>query len=152
MIQASVKFTNAAELVAAIRKAPRETVPQLRNAISRSIELVQRTAFRKAPVNKQSGGGNLRQSIKTYIQPLKGEVRAEAKYAAAVEFGSRPHTIVAKNSKVLANKRTGQFFGKRVNHPGTRAQPFLFPAVESSKREIISFFKTAMINVLKVVK
>lgn len=151
MIQVHATFTNAKDLVEAIRRAPRETIPQLRNAISRSIELVQRNAMRKAPVNKQSGGGNLRQSIKTYIQPLKGIVAAEAKYAAAVEKGTRPHIIRARG-KSLVNKRTGQFFGKTVHHPGTRAQPYLVPAIEESKPEIISYFKTAMVNVLKMVK
>lgn len=151
MIEIHTTFTNATELAAAIRLAPRETLPQIKNAISRSIELVQNKAMRKAPVNKQSGGGNLRQSIKTYIYPLKGRVVAEAKYAAAVETGTKPHIIRARG-RVLANTRTGQFFGKTVHHPGTRAQPYMRPAVDESKDEIIRNFKTAMLNVLKVIK
>ena len=57
------------------------------------------------------------------------EVSNSVPYAANVEYGTKPHLIVAKNKKVLANRRTGQFFGKSVNHPGTRPYPMLRPAI-----------------------
>lgn len=151
MIEVHTTFVNGAQIAEALKRAPHEVIPQLKGAISRSVELVQRTAMRKAPVNKQSGGGNLRQSIKTYIDPLRGRVAAEAKYAAAVEMGTSPH-IIRAHGKTLANRRTGQFFGKTVQHPGTRAQPFMRPAVDDSKPEMVQFFRTALVNVLKVIK
>ena len=57
------------------------------------------------------------------------EVSNTVPYASAIEYGTQPHLIVAKNKKVLANKRTGQFFGKTVHHPGTRPYPMLRPAI-----------------------
>jgi hypothetical protein len=60
-------------------------------------------------------------------------------YAKPVEYGTRAHTIVPRNKKVLAwggsrrlsgSLRSGakaQFFAKRVRHPGTRAKPYLRP-------------------------
>lgn len=50
-------------------------------------------------------------------------------YGSYVELGTKPHIIKIKTKKVLYNNRTGQFFGKIVHHPGTRAQPHLRPAL-----------------------
>jgi hypothetical protein len=44
----------------------------------------------------------------------------KASYAPFVEFGTAPHEIRPVNAKVLANKKTGQFFGTLVHHPGTK--------------------------------
>jgi len=57
------------------------------------------------------------------------EVSNNVPYAADIEYGTKPHDIVAKNAKVLANRRTGEIFGKKVRHPGTRPQPMLRPAI-----------------------
>lgn len=58
-------------------------------------------------------------------------------YAAYVEFGTRPHEIVPVRRRALAwggdrrlsgSLRSGSrptHFARRVNHPGTRPQPFL---------------------------
>jgi hypothetical protein len=60
-------------------------------------------------------------------------VGTNVEYAAAIELGSRPHVIEAKNKKVLA-KQTGDnswiFFGKRVMHPGFKGKSFLYAALK----------------------
>lgn len=72
-------------------------------------------------------------------------------YAAAVEFGTRPHIIRPRNAKVLAwgGPRTlgGRLrvsggvqarpthFAKLVHHPGTRAQPYLVPGLRQAASE-----------------
>lgn len=45
-----------------------------------------------------------------------------------VEFGTAPHLIESKGEYPLRNAK-GQVFGRRVNHPGTRAQPFIRPGL-----------------------
>jgi hypothetical protein len=45
-------------------------------------------------------------------------------YPVGLELGTRPHVIEVRDKKVLANRRTGQIFGKRVNHPGTKPYPW----------------------------
>lgn len=69
-------------------------------------------------------------------------------YAAAVEFGSKPHVIRPKRAKVLAwggprtlggRLRSGgrpTHFARFVDHPGTKAQPFLIPAFEAALRKL----------------
>jgi hypothetical protein len=68
-------------------------------------------------------------------------------YARHVEFGTRPHVIVPRNRRALAwggarrlsgNLRAGAaatVFATRVDHPGTRPNPYLRPAAERAVRE-----------------
>jgi len=112
---------------------------------------VTNTAMREAPVNKQSGGGNLRQSIKYRITgPASGVVEvsgaggAPHPYAIYVHEGTRPHIIRVVNKKVLANRRTGQIFGKVVRHPGTSPNPFLQRAVDQESDFINRTFGEAV--------
>lgn len=46
-----------------------------------------------------------------------------------IEVGTRPHVIESHGNYPLRNAATGQVFGKKVNHPGTEAQPHLRPAL-----------------------
>lgn len=71
-------------------------------------------------------------------------VEATAPYAGYVEFGTKAHVIKPRRKSVLSwtegkrlsgRARTGagagqRFFARRVNHPGTKAQPFLVPAAK----------------------
>lgn len=68
--------------------------------------------------------------------------------APFLEFGTRPHVIEPKTKSVLswtANKRLSgrartasgrRFFARRVNHPGTRPQPFLLPAAVEAVKSV----------------
>lgn len=70
--------------------------------------------------------GNLKRDIKVISYSHKKAVVGNTKlapYAKFVHFGTKPHIIKAKNKKVLATK--GKIFGKKVNHPGTKANPYL---------------------------
>lgn len=65
-------------------------------------------------------------------------------YAAAVEFGTRPHIIRPRRAKVLAwggartlggRLRAGQRptrFAMSVKHPGSRARPYLIPGIRKA--------------------
>uniref|UniRef100_UPI00138DE305 HK97 gp10 family phage protein n=4 Tax=Campylobacter fetus TaxID=196 RepID=UPI00138DE305 len=71
--------------------------------------------------------GNLKKDIQVFkadqISVTIGNSKL-APYAKFVHFGTKPHIIKAKKVKGLANKKAGLFFGKQVNHPGTKAQPY----------------------------
>ncbi|MCV7424338.1 hypothetical protein H7K45_27705 [Mycobacterium yunnanensis] len=57
---------------------------------------------------------------------VSGSVGDDARYAAAVHEGSRPHIIRPRSAKALRFNIGGRtVFATRVNHPGTRARPFL---------------------------
>lgn len=59
----------------------------------------------------------------------------EAFYARWVEFGTRPHTIKAKNAPNMS--RAGVNFGTNVSHPGaSTANAFFFPAYRALRKRI----------------
>jgi HK97 gp10 family phage protein len=98
-------------------------------AVDRTRIDVQNEARRRAPVDT----GRLRSSIVSRTEgggrQLGYVVGSNVTYAAAVEYGTAPHVIVPKNRKALYWPGAAHPVAK-VNHPGTRAQPFLRPAIE----------------------
>ena len=146
-MEIQIKLLNAKELAAAFGKAPNLAIREFGKVIGKTAFKIEGDAKRKAPVNKESGGGNLRQSISSRTLTASAVVAATAKYAAYVDQGTRPHTINVRTSRVLANKRTGQFFGRVVHHPGTRKQPFFTDAVEGNQ----DFFTHEMAGALQTV-
>jgi hypothetical protein len=85
--------------------------------------------------------GRLISSFRTKFSSLYGEVYTNLKYASYVHEGTRPHVIRIKTAKVLANKREGKIFGRKVNHPGTMPNPFLKRIVDLSRGEIDKTFQ-----------
>lgn len=75
-------------------------------------------------------GGNLKKDIQVFDDRIDsfsisvGNTKL-VPYAKFVYFGTRPHVIKPKKMKALANKKSGQIFGKSVNHPGTKANPYI---------------------------
>jgi hypothetical protein len=57
-------------------------------------------------------------------------VSNDTPYFKDIEYGTKQHTITATNAKVLTDGK-GNFFGKTVEHPGTKPRPMLAPAVAS---------------------
>lgn len=96
----------------------------------------------RAPVGKYltgQVGGNLRTSIGHHVVKSEDAVQigTNADYAIYVEKGTAPHLILPKRAKVLSwLSAAGRMFARSVHHPGTRAQPFLTPAVEDNINKI----------------
>lgn len=140
-------------IIKGLKKSPEVAVKELGIALGKSMVVTHNQALKEAPVNKQGGGGNLRQNIKqNRINKLRGEIDSKAKYSGYVHEGTRPHIIRAKRKKVLANRRTGQIFGKVVRHPGTQPNPYMERALKKSEGRINTFFEKATINIAKIIK
>jgi|SRR6185369_4088872 len=147
-MEIQIKLLNAGELAAAFRKAPNIATREYGRAVEKTAFKIEGDAKKNAPVNRQSGGGTLRQLISSRMSgALSAVVEARAKYSGYVDQGTRPHLISVINKRVLANKRTGQFFGRVVHHPGTRRQSFFTDAVRGNE----DFFNTEMTGALKTV-
>lgn len=128
------------------------------------LRRVQLAAVQEAKYRVPRKTGNLGRTIRVgdlrgdYMEIVAGGTR-DVGYAAAVEFGSKPHDIVPRSAKVLAwpNTRGGAkvrlsgrlrrseyvkgtdrarkgalAFARRVKHPGTRAQPYLGPGLKKA--------------------
>lgn len=148
-MKVNVELVNAGKFKTLLNQSPLVFTKAMSRATDRSIKVIQRNAMREAPVNKQRGGGNLRQSIRSrMLSRTRGEVEVGAKYGVFVHEGTRPHIIRTSKKRVLANRRSGQFFGKVVRHPGTKANPFMERAVDNSNRQINKEFNNAVSRAL----
>jgi hypothetical protein len=84
--------------------------------------------------------GRLRDSIKVKKQGKVWIIEAEAPYAEEVEFGSFPHHVPIKPLKEWAKQKLGDegaayAVQKKIAEKGTRAQPFMDPAMFQSFSE-----------------
>lgn len=148
--QVSIEIKNIDAIMLAWKLAPGKLTQGVHQAIQKTVLKVERNAKREAPVNKSFGGGNLRQSISSKMTGMaSGAVEVGAEYATFVHEGTRPHMIGVKRSRVLANKRTNQIFGRTVNHPGTKANPFLQRAVDEAAPDIDKYFISAVQSIFK---
>lgn len=92
--------------------------------------------------------GHLERSILPgSVSDSHADIQARTPYAAAVEFGAKPHVIRPKKASILAwpaseggrrlsgraRKSAGpMIFARKVNHPGSKAQPYLIPGARSA--------------------
>lgn len=124
------------------------------DALNEAGALVRDTAKIYAPVDN----GPLHDSIFFRIDEntMRGEVYTELEYAPHVEYGTVAHVIEPKEKKALAfevdrkqrltkvaqgkSAKPNMVIVKKVNHPGTRAQPFMRPALDANKQNIKKIF------------
>ena len=116
----------------------------VQKAVKKSAFNIEANAKKNLASNKSVVTGHLRRSIATKMGDLEATIHtSNVKYAIIVEKGSKPHIIRPKNKKALyweGAKRPA----KLVNHPGSRAKPFLIPAFESEKDKFIENLKEAI--------
>lgn len=148
MTQIDIKIANMPQIRSAFRKAPKTMVANLNKAIKQSILFIAGESAKRAPVKT----GNLRAS---HFRPeslefrnLYGKLQPSPKYAIFVHDGTKPHIIEPSTAKALFWKNASHPV-KRVNHPGTVANPFLRNAVDASQRQVDRFFYKAVDDTLE---
>jgi hypothetical protein len=111
----------------------------LQRRMRQIIRLVAADARTNAPVDT----GRMAQAIKedpiVSNGPLRvvGGVTSHAPYSVFVHQGTRPHVIRPRNAAALRFQSGGAtVFASSVNHPGTRARPFLTNAVARVLRDL----------------
>lgn len=79
------------------------------------------------------------------------KIRNDAKYAAAIDTGAKPHPIVARRAPCLVFRgRDGKLvFTKRVNHPGNRPYKFLYFATDGAFRATRRYLESEMARLAK---
>jgi len=103
----------------------------LTNASRTELKEAARQVVNRARVLAPVRTGRLRSSIRAEpprIFSLRGSVKvgSDLEYAGWVNDGTAPHVIRPRNRQVLKFTVGGRtVFAKVVNHPGTRANPFL---------------------------
>jgi hypothetical protein len=70
--------------------------------------------------------GYLRRSCRKQLEPDASQIIGPtAPYGLYVNNGTPPHIIRSTGPWPLRNRATGQVFGRVVNHPGTKPNPFI---------------------------
>lgn len=109
--------------------AVRQVAPVIRRVHRSLTRQIANDAKHRVPVLTGHLGRSISEDPQRMVTALHvvGGVTAHAKYAVFVHEGTRPHIIRPKNpGGVLHFYWNGrEVFVKSVNHPGTRARPFL---------------------------
>lgn len=140
-----------------IEKAAREVDPLLKKAMVKSTALVKGTAKGIVIDKKIQNTGSLRRSIHDRIVMtgrLKGIVNVGERYGLFVEVGTRPHwPPVAPLEKwarlKLGKKGIGYLIARKISRQGTKAQPFLMPALKRNLGKIEGIFDGVMKRIVK---
>ena len=116
----------------------------VQKAIKKSAFNIEAKAKNNLKANRSVVTRHLTISVATQMGDLEATIHtSNVKYAVIVEKGSKPHKIRAKNKKALYWKGATRPV-KQVNHPGSKAKPFLIPAFESEKDKFIENLKEAI--------
>ncbi len=119
----------------------------LRRALRRTA---QQTVIKTAKANLRAGAGKRYAkdlTVKTTVTNKVANARIGAKKKSTLgklghlfEGGTSRHPIRVSTKKVLVVD--GEIFmGRRVIHPGTQARPWLKPALEDNKSQVVGTFR-----------
>ena len=113
----------------------------VRQTVKNSAFNIEKNAKSNLTKNKSVDTGHLRRGISTDIKGLGATIHtSNIKYAPGVEYGTKAHIIRAKNKKALYWKGA-KYPVKQVNHPGSKAKPFLIPAFNQEKDQFLEKLK-----------
>ena len=138
---------NDAEFMRAVNAFVSEVETGLSTVVLDACEEGAEEARRVAP--KKTGG--LAASIRGRLtQKATGEIVASAEHASHVESGTRPHEIRARFASALRwEDGDGVHFARRVQHPGTRPQPFMGPAYLKAERVLVARGETLLAKAVR---
>jgi hypothetical protein len=106
-------------------------------AVSRAVPImgglgrrIVTNARRRVPVRTGALRDSIGSSVSSNASAVRLEVFATAAHARFVHDGTRPHVIRPRRARALRFEMGGRaVFAAHVQHPGTKAAPFLAEAV-----------------------
>ena len=114
---------------------------KIKEVLKNSAFNIESKAKKNINSNKSVKTGHLIRSISTDVKGLEATIHtSNLKYAPMVEFGTKAHIIRPKSKKALYWKGAKRPV-KQVNHPGSKAKPYLIPAFEDEKDKFINDLK-----------
>ena len=124
-----------------MRDYPKISQPIVQRALTAVGAVFAKHTLKNNPVPWKTG--NLLHSFRFKESPLAARWFPTANYAGAVEFGTRPRTIVAKGKALRIPIGGGFIFRKSVNHPGTKPRRYMQQIVDRSKPDVEKLFGQA---------
>ena len=123
---------------------PDEIKDNVRKVVKNSALNIEKNAKSNLTSNKSVVTGHLRRGIATKIGDMEATIHtSNIKYASMVEKGTRAHIIRPKSKKALYWKGASHPV-KQVNHPGSKAKPYLIPAFEKEVPYFVEKLKEAV--------
>ena len=126
-----VASADITRLTEALNRASKESGVTTQQVLIQASNQILAEMEAKVPVKT----GNLRTSLGVKVESSRviiGPDERQAPYGGYVEFGTGPHVIRPKTKKVLSFVVNGKrVFATKVNHPGTKAQPYVRPAFDA---------------------
>lgn len=148
-----IEIRNIDQIREALESAPELGRKYFSRAINAALAIMSRTKAQESifqfKTPRALRTGLLQQSFDLGLKQatesnLKGSIGPTVLYAKFLQFGTAPHEIRPVTAGGLANKKTGQYFGRLVRHPGTQANPFMERIVQASENEIGQTFNRAL--------
>ncbi len=104
--------------------------------------------------HRRSGSGSLKDATRVKFRRLKSgaviRVQSTKHTAPYLEYGTRPHKIIARAGKMLRFQMRGKtVYARRVMHPGTRPTKFLWNATNAGYRYAGTMLKAGMLRAAK---
>lgn len=145
----SLQFLGLANLEAGLAGLSVALEGAERAAMEASVKLVEADA--KAKVKRRTGtlAASIQSKISSVGAGLEGSVGTDASYAPFVEEGTRAHEIAPVMAMALLTD-VGVFAS--VHHPGTSPAPYLAPALNDNRAQILEIFKASAQSALSLVR
>lgn len=143
---------DAEALLRALDVAPERTLRHMRRGLIDAVALVQRIARQQHRFQAHTGA--LERSVSSRIlDDTTAEVflnQNVAPYGPYVHEGTRAHLIAPHHRKALRwpDLRDSWRYAKRVHHPGTKADQFLYTAATSSRDKLTAIFTRQTVRAL----
>ena len=112
----------------------------LNTALGKACALVERSAKQKAPKDK----GDLRRSITSKVEGTEGVVYTPLEYAPYVEYGTGLFAESGGRQDVPWNYQDDE--GNWHSTSGMKPQPYMRPALNENKEEILRIIKEGLIG------
>lgn len=135
------------EAVSRLDRVSAGTQSRLRDAMRRAVEDIQERARKEHQFTTRNGDAERSIHGKTsfHKDSFEGVVGTTRLVTIYLHQGTRSHIIRNRYKRALRWTAGGQFvFAKRVRHPGTKKDPFIFNAAAHEKRQVISRFERAV--------
>lgn len=149
-----LQFTAECDL-SGFRRSAARTRTELRSRIGAAVTLAAEAGVQEA---KQVGGwkdrtGALRRDIRIVGRASNGTdfdvvIASPQGYASFIEAGTAPHRIQARRAQALRFVIGGDtIFRFAVNHPGTRAYPYMGPALLKAERALYAELDRGFVSI-----
>lgn len=134
----SVEFDGFDEIIERFNNLADEA--EIEKALGKACALVERSAKEKAPRDN----GELRRSITSKVENNEGIVFTPLKYAPYVEFGTGLFAEEGGRKDVPWCYQDDE--GEWHSTSGMKPHPYMRPALEENREEILSILKESLIN------